>query len=471
MVHQLNKPREECGVFAIAANHSQAARQTYFGIFALQHRGQEAAGIAASDGVKLRLHKDIGLVSQIFNETIIKTLSGEMAIGHTRYSTTGVDTAENAQPMHLDTIHGPVAIAHNGNLVNAVELRQQMMAKGIGFTSSSDTEVMILMLAASKGDNWMDRITDTIDKWDGAFSVVILTNEGIYAVRDPWGFRPLVLGRLPGGGHAAASESGALMTIGCECIREVKPGEVIALHKQALVVRQALPPKPQQAKCTFELIYFSRPDSVWGGQLVHDVRFRLGKTLAREMPIEADVVVGVPDSSISAALGYAEESGIPYDIGLIKNRYIGRTFIQPTQDMRGQEVKLKFNSLQSVLQDKRVVLIDDSLVRGTTMNHLIGILREGGASQVHVRLTCPPITHPCYMGVDMSTYDELLAHRLSVDEISQSLGADSLYFISLAGMMDAIGAQDGYCNACFTGRYPFEMPASVGKYCFSTGMD
>jgi amidophosphoribosyltransferase len=459
-------PREECGVFGIAARHDQAARQTYFGIFALQHRGQEAAGIAVSDGARLRVHKDLGLVSQVFDESIIAGLPGRMAVGHTRYSTTGSASAENAQPMTLETRHGPVALAHNGNLINAAALRRELLAQGAGFTSTSDTQVMIMMLAASRGAGWMDRLTEAMAMWQGAYSIVVLTNEGVYAARDPWGLRPLSLGRLPGGGHAAASESGALATIGCVGIREVRPGEVIALHNEALVVRQALEPMPHQARCTFEHIYFSRPDSVWDGRVVHDVRYRLGQRLAREGPADADVVVPVPDSSIPAALGYAAESGIRFDVGLIKNRYIGRTFIQPSEAMRVQGVRLKFNPVPGVLTGQRVVLIDDSIVRGTTMRQLVHILRGAGAAEVHVRVTCPPITHPCFMGVDMPTYDELMAHRMDVESMRDSLEADSLRFLSMKGMMDAIGVRRGYCNACFTGVYPFELPESLGKFVF-----
>ena len=470
MYPEIDKPHDECGVFGISANHQETARQTYFGIFSLQHRGQESAGIAVSDGKKMNMHKDVGLVSQVFDEDIIASLKGHMAIGHTRYSTTGSDNVNNAQPMFLDTLHGPVALAHNGNLINAGALRHQLMAQGMGFTSTSDTQVMIMMLASAPGNSWMDRITHCMGKWEGAYSVVILTNEGVYAARDPWGLRPLTLGQLPGGGHAAASETGALETIDCAGIREVKPGELIALQKEALIVRQALEPKAKLAKCTFEHIYFSRPDSEWDGRVVHEVRMRLGEQLAREMPVEADVVVPVPDSSMPAGLGYAKESGIPYDIGLIKNRYIGRTFIKPTQEMRVQDVKLKYNPIPAVLWEKRVVLIDDSIVRGTTMQRLVKMIREAGAAEVHLRITSPPISHPCFMGVDMSTYEELLAHQRTVEEMREYLGADSLHFISLEGMMTAIGAQEGYCNACFTGKYPFKLPAGMNKFSFELGM-
>ncbi|MBN2500811.1 MAG: amidophosphoribosyltransferase [Anaerolineales bacterium] len=466
-----DKPKDECGVFGISTKHQNSARITYFGIFALQHRGQEAAGIAVSDGEKMRIHKSQGLVSQVFTEENISNLTGHLAIGHTRYSTTGSSNLRNVQPMLLDTRYGPVALAHNGNLVNAVDLRAELFEQGVGFASTSDSEVIITMLAAAKGEDWLDRIANTMPNWKGAFSLVILTIDGVYAARDPWGLRPLTVGRLPGGGYAVASESGALETIGCDSIREVNSGEVIALHNQALIVRQAIPPAERQAKCTFEHIYFSRPDSIWDGKVVHDVRVRLGRQLAIEYPTEADVVIPVPDSSIPATLGYSSVSGIPYDIGLLKNIYIGRTFIQPSQEMRGKDVKLKFNAIPSVLHGKRVIVIDDSIVRGTTSKHLVEIIRKAGAKEVHFRVTCPPITNPCYMGVDMSTHNEMIAHNKSVEEIRAYLQADSLYYVSMAGMMEAIGASSGYCNACFTGDYPFEIATEATKLCLESRLD
>jgi amidophosphoribosyltransferase len=300
---------------------------------------------------------------------------------------------------------------------------------------------------------------------------VILTTEGVFAARDPWGIRPLTLGRLPGGGYAVASETGALETIGCDSIREVHPGEVVALHQGALIVKQAVPKNAETAKCTFEHVYFSRPDSIWDGKVIHDVRVRLGRQIAIENPIQADVVVPVPDSSIPAALGYSRESGISYDIGLLKNRYIGRTFIQPSQEMRVKDVNLKFNAIESVIKGKRVVVIDDSIVRGTTSKHLVDILRKAGAKEIHFRVTCPPITNSCFMGVDMSSPVELIAHTKGVEEIKKYLQADSLYYLSLNGMMSAIGEEKGYCNACFTGKYPFEIKSHSGKLSFESGLD
>jgi amidophosphoribosyltransferase len=300
-------------------------------------------------------------------------------------------------------------------------------------------------------------------RWKGAFALVVLTTDGVYAARDPWGLRPLTIGQLPHRGHAVASETGALETIGCDAIREINPGEVVYLHEAALIVRQAVPPATPSALCTFEHIYFSRPDSIWDGRVVHDVRIRLGEQLAREAGVSADVVVPIPDSSIPAAIGYARESGIPFETGLIKNRYIGRTFIQPSQNMRRQGVNLKLNPLPSVLEGKRVIVLDDSIVRGTTSQRIVTMLRNAGAIEVHMRITCPPIAHPCFMGVDMPTHEELIAHNLRVDEIRDRLGVDSLHYLSIEGMMNAIDSENGYCNACFTGQYPFSLVDNVGK--------
>lgn len=463
-LHQMDDhPGEECGVIGIFAPNEDVSSMAFFGLYALQHRGQEAAGIAVTDGHTIRLHKEVGLVSQVFNQVNLQPLKGHYAIGHTRYSTTGSPSARNAQPFLIETLHGPLAVAHNGNLVNALELRQDLLRKGIGLSSSSDTEVLTMMLAGADGATWDERLRNTMGRWQGAYSLVVLTLEGVYAVRDPWGFRPLSVGLLPSGGHAVASESGALQTLGCLAIREVKPGEVIALSNAALRVLQALPPATPRAYCVFEHIYFSRPDSFWDGRLVHNVRQRLGEELAREMPTQADVVIPVPDSSIPAAIGYAAVSGLAYNDGFIKNRYIGRTFIQPTDSLRRQGVALKFNVLAENVRDKRIIVIDDSIVRGNTSGPLVRLLREGGASEIHMRITCPPIRHPCYMGVDMGSYDDLIAHRLSVDEIRDHIGCDSLYFLSLEGMLRAVGRREGYCTACFSGEYPLDIDLAHTK--------
>ena len=450
-------PNEECGVVGVYAPHEDVASMAFYGLYALQHRGQEAAGIAVSDGQTVRLHKDAGLVSQVFNAQNLAPLQGHYAIGHTRYSTTGSSSNRNAQPFMIETEHGPLVIAHNGNLVNAAELRRELLHKGVGLSSSSDSEVMIMMLAGAEGEGWIERIRNCMPKWCGAYSMVILTRRCVFAVRDPWGFRPLSVGMLPSGGHAVASETGALRTLGCLAIREVNPGEVIALSNHALSVWQAVPPAARLARCIFEHVYFSRPDSFWDDLSVHQVRQRLGGQLADEAPVTADVVIPVPDSSIPAAIGYARAAGIPYNDGFIKNRYIGRTFIEPTDSLRKQGVALKFNAIEENVRDKNLVVIDDSIVRGNTSGPLLRLLREAGARQIHLRITCPPIIHPCFMGVDMGTYEELIAHRMSVEEIRQHIGCDSLHYLSLEGMMSAIGRSEGYCDACYTGDYPLQV--------------
>jgi amidophosphoribosyltransferase len=358
------------------------------------------------------------------------------------------------------------------------------MKQGVGLSSSSDTEVMTMMLARNGGETWEERIKDAMQKWAGAYSLVILTRDGVYAVRDPWGFRPLCIGLLPSGGHAVASETGALQTLGCEAIRDVKPGEIVALSNSALTVTQALPSIKPSAMCVFEHIYFARPDQVWDGIGVHKVRQRLGEELAREFSSEfdhrftdenglkqmVDVVIPVPDSSIPAAIGFSHVSGIPYNDGFIKNRYVGRTFIEPTDSLRKRGVALKFNVINENVLGKRVVMVDDSIVRGNTTGPLIKLLRNAGAKEVHVAITCPPIAHPCFMGVDMGKYDDLIAHKRTVDEIRRFVGADSLYYLSLDGMMRAVGRQDGFCQACFTGKYPIQVNIDTVKTGFEQSL-
>jgi amidophosphoribosyltransferase len=456
------KPREECGIVGIFAPNEDVARMAFFGLFALQHRGEEAAGIAVSDGHAVRLHKDLGLITQVFTPQNLDPLKGHYAIAHTRYSTTGSPTVRNAQPVLIETQYGPLAVAHNGNLLNTAELRHDLLLRGVGLSSTSDSEVFPMMLAGAKGDTWDERIRNAMPHWVGAYSLVILTRDGVYAVRDPWGFRPLSIGRLPSGGHAAASETGALRTLGCEAIREVRPGEIVTLSNTALRVLQAMPPAQRQARCTFEHIYFSRPDSLWDDLLVHEVRQRLGAALAHESAVAADVVIPIPDTSIPAAIGYSHVSGIAFNDGFVKNRYIGRTFIQPTDSLRKQGVRLKLNVLEENVRGKRLIVIDDSIVRGNTSGPLLRMLRDAGAREIHLRITCPPIAHPCFMGVDMGTYDELIAHRMTVEEIRAHIGCDSLHYLSLDGMMRAIG-RDGYCNACFTGDYPISVNGLKAK--------
>ncbi len=501
-------PKEECGVLGIFAPHEDVARMTFFGLYALQHRGQEAAGMAVADGKTMSMYKDVGLVSHVFTPAAMDNLKGDYAIGHTRYSTTGSSLLRNAQPFMIETIHGPLALAHNGNLVNSAELRNELMEQGVGFSSSSDTEVMTMMLARNGGATWEERIRTAMQKWVGAYSLVILTRDCVYAVRDPRGFRPLCIGLLPGGGHAVASETGALQTLGCEAIRDVKPGEVVSLSNSALKVMQAVPPVTPASMCVFEHIYFARPDQVWDGINVHHVRQRLGEELAKEVLNGwgtdarmgstddkrmhgwetdglnglktdtrinaadgfADVVIPVPDSSIPAAVGFSRVSGIPYNDGFIKNRYVGRTFIEPTDSLRKRGVALKFNVINQNVLDKRVVMIDDSIVRGNTTGPLIKLLRNAGAKEVHVAITCPPIQHPCFMGVDMGGQENLIAHKRTVEEIRVYVDADSLYYLSVDGMMRAVGRTDGYCQACFTGQYPIQINSETVKTGFEKSL-
>lgn len=449
---------EECGVVGVHAPGQDAARLAFFALYTLQHRGQEAAGIVSVDDGVAHVHKGQGLVSSVFNEENLRTLHGGSAIGHSRYSTTGGSGLRNAQPQVIETIDGPLGVAHNGNLVNAHLLRRELLERGVGLQTSSDTEVMVHILTGAGGD-WMSRIKVLMSRAEGAFALTIITRDAVYGVRDPWGFRPLVIGRIEGG-HVLASETCAFSAIGAEFVREVAPGEIVRLDDQGMHVEQGAVPK-QTSFCTFEQIYFSRPDSVHGGKLVHSTRQRLGRELAREAPVEADLVVPVPDSGTPHAVGFAQEAGLPYTEGLIKNRYVGRTFIEPTQQLRDAGVAMKFNPLGDNLFGKRVVMVDDSIVRGTTSGPLVQMLRDAGAAEVHVRVACPAITDPCFMGVDMATRDELIASQKSVDEICAHIGADSLAYLSIDALMRGLDADDGYCNACFTGIYPFESERFV----------
>lgn len=470
-----DKPREECGVFGIYAPGRDVARLTFFGLYALQHRGQEAAGIVSCDGVRANLHKGIGLVSQVFNEQNLSPLVGHMAIGHTRYSTTGGQHVRNVQPYLIETLYGPLGVAHNGNLTNALTLRQLLLKRGVGLSSTSDTEMMTQILAApvevweqegiyvekDPHDHWIARIRAMMEAVAGAYSLALLTRDAIYAVRDPHGLRPLSIGQLPEG-YVIASETCALSTIGAKYVRYVEPGEILRIDANGLTSFKGVPPAPKRSLCVFEFVYFARPDSILDGQVLHKTRQFMGRKLAVEAPAEADIVIGVPDSATPAAIGYALQSGIPYSEGLTKNRYIGRTFIQPEDGLRRQSVNLKYNALTSNLEGKRVVLVDDSIVRGNTSRPLVQLLRDGGAKEVHVRVSSPPVRHPCFMGVDMATYKELIAHRLDIAGICEHIGADSLDYLSLPGMLDAIeeavGFRNNYCTACFSGQYPVRIP-------------
>ena len=463
------KPREACGVCGIYAPHEDVARLAFFALYALQHRGQESAGIATSDGRIAHVHKGIGLVSQVFNEENLRYLQGDLAIGHTRYSTTGSNVVRNAQPYLIETALGPLGIAHNGNLTNAPALRRQLFDRGVGLSSSSDSEIITQLLAGEPGETWPERLSAFMKKAKGAYSLTILTQEAVYAARDPWGFRPLCLGRLGENQWVIVSETCALGTIGATFVREITPGEIVQISAQGLKTWQAVPPAPDPALCIFEYIYFARPDSILEGRSVHRVRRLLGARLFQEHPAEADMVIGVPDSATAHAIGYAHESGIPYGEGLIKNRYIGRTFIQPSDHLRKVGVSLKYNPLPD-LEGRRIVMVDDSIVRGNTSGPIVALLRQAGASEVHMRVASPPICYPCFMGVDMASKEELIAARMSVGQIAKHIGVDSLGYLSVDGMMDVVGPQPHeHCAACFNGVYPVTSEEGGDKQIFETG--
>jgi amidophosphoribosyltransferase len=464
-----DRPREACGVFGLYAPGQQVARLTFFALYALQHRGQESAGIATCDGRAAHIHKGLGLVAQVFTEENLHPLRGHLAIGHTRYSTTGAPRLRNAQPYLIETALGPLGVAHNGNLTNAPALRRDLLQRGFGLTSSSDSEVITLMLASARGSTWEERIAAFMEQAEGAYSLVLLTRDAIYAVRDPWGFRPLCLGRLNDSGWAAASESCALNTIGATYLREVNPGEIVRLDAGGIASFPGAPPR-RPALCIFEYIYFARPDSLLEGRSIHLVRRRLGERLAAEHPVEADLVIAVPDSATAHAIGYAQASGIPFGEGLIKNRYIGRTFIQPDDRLRRMGVALKFNPLPDALQGKRVVLVDDSIVRGNTSGPIVALLRRAGAAEVHMRVASPPIRCPCFMGIDMASREELIAARMDVPSIARQLGVDSLGYLSLEGLLEAVGSgRPDYCLACFCGDYPVPVAVALEKSAFEVG--
>ena len=444
--------RDACGVCGIYAPGEDVARSTFFALYSLQHRGQESAGIAVSDGQTLRCHKDMGLISQIFTEEMLESLPGHLSVGHTRYSTTGSSIVYNAQPLLTHTEIGQFALAHNGNLVNTEALREELQDTLVP-TSNSDSEVMARLISSAAHGSMEERIEAAMKRCIGAFSIVLATETQLFGFRDPWGVRPLCIGRY-GSGYVLASESCALLTIGAEYIREVKPGEIAIIDKDGLRSRM-LETDIKSANCIFEYIYFSRPDSQVAGRELYLARYQMGRNIAKEAPVKADVVMGVPDSATAAAIGYSDESGIPYIEGLMKNRYIGRTFINPDHRMRVQGVKLKFNPLHANLAGKRVILIDDSIVRGTTTKQLVALLRKAGAKEVHVRVTCPPMRHPCFLGVDTATYEELIAANLSVPEIKQAINADSLAYLSEEGLVASTARErKEFCMGCFTGRYP-----------------
>ncbi|MED1914552.1 amidophosphoribosyltransferase [Bacillus thuringiensis] len=454
-----DKLNEECGVFGIY-NHKEASQLTYLGLHALQHRGQESAGICASDGEKWYKHRGMGLVSEAFGKGDLEKFSGHIAIGHTRYTTAGSSKIENAQPLFFRYAQGSMAVAHNGNLVNAAVLRKELEAKGSIFQTTSDTEVIAHLIARSECKDLPGAVKDALQYIKGAYALLVMNENQLVIALDPNGLRPLSLGRL-GDAITVASETCAFDIIGAQYWRDVQPGELIVIDKDG-ITESKFTETTQRSICTFEYIYFARPDSDIDGINVHMARKRLGKQLALESAIDADVVTGVPDSSISAAIGFAEATGIPYEIGLIKNRYVGRTFIQPSQELRERAVYLKLSAVRKVVEGKRVVMIDDSIVRGTTSNRIVRMLREAGAKEVHVRISSPPVMNSCFYGIDTSSREELIAATKSVEEIRQIIEADSLSFLSVEGMIDAIGRTDsapnrGHCLACFNGEYPTEI--------------
>lgn len=478
---QLDRPREECGIIGVHAKGAQAARKAYFGLYALQHRGQESSGIASAEGDKIHHHKAMGLVSQIYNETILRDLPGAMAVGHNRYSTTGDSSPRNAAPHVIDTLDGMLAVAHNGNITNAADLRQDLLARGVGLVTTTDSELLTLLLAMPLPDKSggvdpvFTRLKHLQSVAQGAYSLLVLTPKAIYATRDALGLRPLCLGVATDEAghtmHVVASESCALQPVGAQFVRDIEAGEIVRIDDAGVTVLQAGASRKPKALCVFEYVYFARPDSTIEARSVNTVRQEMGRKLWLQAPVQADVVVGVPDSAVPCALGLAQASGIPYVEGLTKNRYIGRTFIQPDDALRKLGVKLKFTALADNIAGKRIILVDDSIVRGNTVAPLIALLREAGAKEVHVRVSSPPIKHPCFMGVDMASRQEMIANRFDVNAIAQHVGADSLVYLEVDTMEASVqscgkngAAKVGLCNACFTGHYPLSLPAGPNGF-------
>jgi amidophosphoribosyltransferase len=459
-----DRPREACGIVGAYIPGEDVSRITFFGLFALQHRGQESAGIASSDGESIRLHARMGLVSQVFREDNLDELHGSVAIGHTRYSTMGGSKQHNAQPLLANGPRGQIAVGHNGNVINAGELRTELAEQwGCVFDKSSDTEVIAEMFARAPGRDWFEVSWHAMRRLKGAYSLVIMTKDELIAVRDPLGIRPLCLGEL-NGGWVVASESAALDNIGAKFVRELQNGETLVINKNGIESQVWPAARKTHAMCVFEQIYFARPDSILGGKLAYESRMRMGEELFHESPVEADLVIGIPDSSIPHAVGYANASGIPYGEGLIRNRYVGRTFIQPDQRMRDVGVQTKFNAMRPLIEGKRIVVVDDSIVRGTTTTRVISILRKAGAREIHMRVAAPAIISTCHFGVDMATIRELIAARKTVKEISDYIGSDSLAYLSVDGLKRAIAvSDDSYCKGCFTGNYPIPVQLEMDK--------
>jgi amidophosphoribosyltransferase len=455
-------PRDECGVFGIHAPGRDVARLAYFALYALQHRGQESAGIATAQHGHIMAMRDQGLVSQVFDEQRLRALQGDMAVGHVRYSTTGASSWENSQPVWRAD-RRELALAHNGNLINAVELHGELRDRGVTFRSTSDSEVIAALLSTHEASSVEEAVADVMRRAEGAYSTVVMTKDRVVAFRDPAGLRPLSLGLLEDDSYCVASESCAFDIIGAKFLRDVEPGEIVTLTAGGLRTRMGVRSE-RRALCVFEHIYFARPDSRLGGQVLQVARGRMGELLAEEAPVEADLVIPVPDSGNPAARGFARASGLPQDDGFVKNRYVARTFIQPGQELRKHGLRLKFNPLPEVVAGKRLVVVDDSIVRGNTTRQIVQMLRDAGASEVHMRITAPPIRHPCHYGIDMSTTDEMVAHGRTEAEIAEELGADSLAYLSLDAVYEAIrGSRENHCDACFTGEYPLARTAAAQR--------
>ncbi|MCW3034522.1 MAG: amidophosphoribosyltransferase [Solirubrobacteraceae bacterium] len=476
-------PRDECGVFGLYAPGHEVARLSYFALYALQHRGQESAGIAAADrGGHIITRRELGLVNQVFSENDLRTLAGELAIGHVRYSTTGSNAWENSQPVQrsegTNGSRREVALAHNGNLINALELHEELLANGVSFSSTSDSEIIAAMIATNPAEHVEDAIAEVLPRLRGAFSIVAMTKDRIVAFRDPHGLRPLAIGVLDsaeddgevGPRYCVASESCAFDIIGARYLRDVEPGEVVTLGEHGLDSRMVAPDQ-RRAFCVFEYIYFARPDSRMNDQVLQVARGRMGEILWREAPVEADMVIAVPDSGNAAARGLARAAGLPQDDGFVKNRYVARTFIQPGQELRKHGLRLKFNPLPEVIEGKRLVVVDDSIVRGNTTRQIVQMLRDSGAAEVHMRISAPPIKHPCHYGIDMSTREEMIAHNRTTEQVAAELGCDSLHYLSLGGVYEAVrGSRETHCDACFTGHYPLAgTDEAGGKYALEPG--
>lgn len=462
------KPHDECGVFGIFnVDSHDTASLTYYGLYALQHRGQESAGIAVTNGGEIQYYKDMGLVNDIFNSERLEQLKGEIAIGHVRYSTTGASLRENAQPMVARYIRGQLAIAHNGNLVNAAELREEMEKQGALFQTTNDSEVIANLLAREciSDKPTQKSLEEISSRIKGAYSLLVMTGDKLIGMRDSHGFRPLSIGKL-GNSYLISSETCGFDAVGAEFVRDVEPGEIIVIDKKGLTSVQTKCSE-KHSMCIFEFIYFARPDSVMCGMNVYEARKNAGRMLAKESPVEADLVVGVPDSGLSAAMGYSEESGIPFDQGFMKNRYTGRTFIQPEQEKREMSVRIKLNAMKSVVEGKRIILVEDSIVRGTTIRWIIKILRQAGAKEIHMRVGSPPYKYPCHFGIDVPSSKGLIAATKEVEEIRQSIGADSLAYISKEGLLETVKKTEcGFCTGCFDNCYPIEVPEEADKMIF-----